>query len=105
MKDTVSKQDFIRRFEDFNRAEGMGGRRNLGFLYDYLVVLEENVGEELELDVIGICCEYDFYESLEEYLEDQYGDDYEDEGIDSVDDLGDITIVIEAPEGLYVQVY
>ena len=35
----------------------------LNALYDYFWEYEEEVWEKIELDVIGICCEYDEYET------------------------------------------
>ena len=37
--------------------------------------LEDDIGEEIELDVIALCCEYAEYDSLAEFRED-YGEDY-----------------------------
>jgi hypothetical protein len=51
-------------------------------LYDYLTDMEEDTGEEVELDVIALCCEYSEYATLEEYLADYcpdiYREDYDD---------------------------
>ena len=44
-------------------------------LFDYLEQLEDDIGEETELDVIALCCEYAEYDSLAEFRED-YGEDY-----------------------------
>lgn len=56
MKTTVSVYDFR---EAFRQA----GRENfsydaLGLLFDYFEELEEDMGSEIELDVVAICCEY-----------------------------------------------
>ena len=45
-------------------------------LFDYLEQYEEETGQDLELDVIALCCEYSEYESLNEYLKD-YNTDIE----------------------------
>ncbi len=39
-------------------------------LFDYLEEYEENTGEEIELDIVELCCEYSEYGSVEEYLKD-----------------------------------
>ena len=44
-------------------------------LYDYLEQLGDDTGEEMELDVIALCCEYAEYDSLAEFRED-YGEEY-----------------------------
>ena len=58
------------------------GRENQ-FSYDGLATLfyelesyEEMEGEEIELDVIALCCEYIEWENLKEF-QDSYGDEYE----------------------------
>ena len=49
----------------------------LGLLFDYLEAFEMDTGEEIELDVISICC--DFSEDSPENIRDQYGIDGDDE--------------------------
>ena len=56
MKTTVSVYDFR---EAFRQA----GRENfsyeaLGLMFDYFEELEEDIGSEMELDVVAICCDY-----------------------------------------------
>jgi hypothetical protein len=57
MKTTVSKYDFERAFIDANRKDqfSYGG---LAVLFDYFESYEEETGQEIELDVIAICCDY-----------------------------------------------
>jgi hypothetical protein len=49
----------------------------LGLLFEYLEAFEMDTGEEIELDVISICC--DFSEDSPENIRDQYGIDGDDE--------------------------
>lgn len=49
----------------------------LGLLFEYLEAYEMDTGEEIELDVIAICC--DFSEDSPENIRDQYGIDGNDE--------------------------
>lgn len=42
-------------------------------LFEYFEQLEEDTGEEIELDVIAICCDYSEY--TEEELTNEYGAD------------------------------
>ncbi len=58
-------------------------------LYNYLEQLSEDTGEDIELDVIAICCEYTEYDSLEEVLNDY--------NLETRQDLEDRTIVIDIP--------
>jgi hypothetical protein len=57
MKTTVSKYDFERAFVDADRKENFSYEA-LGLLFDYFEDYEEQTGQEIELDVIAICCEY-----------------------------------------------
>lgn len=40
-------------------------------LYDYLERLEEDMGEEIEFDPIGLCCDYSEYASALDCIEDK----------------------------------
>jgi len=67
MKITVDQNEFIRRFlairpEQFSREA-------LVALFDFLDKEEEDLGEEQELDVIAICCEWTEYGSALEAAE------------------------------------
>ena len=56
MKTTV----YLNEFRDyFNKIRPNNfSYEGLGILYDYLLEYENSTGEELELDVIGLCCDY-----------------------------------------------
>ena len=57
MKTTVSRYDFERAFVDADRKDNFSYEA-LGLLFDYFESYEEETGQEIELDVIAICCEY-----------------------------------------------
>jgi len=57
MKTTISKYDFERAFVDYGRKDNFSYEA-LGLLFDYFEEYEESTGQEIELDVIAICCEY-----------------------------------------------
>ena len=84
------------------RAAFAGGQftyEGLAAIFDMLTEYEDSTGEEIELDVVGICCEFTEYESLEE-LQQSYPD------IRSLDDLADNTpFVIAENDPLIVQDY
>lgn len=75
--ETLNESSFINRFEDYKRlktSENQNGNftnEGLSALFQYL---EENEQENkpYELDVIGLCCEFCEYESIEEFLNDRY---------------------------------
>jgi hypothetical protein len=57
MKTTVSRYDFERAFVDAGRKDQFS-HEALGLLFDYLEEYEESTGEEIELDVVALCCDY-----------------------------------------------
>ena len=57
MKTTVSRYDFERAFVDADRKENFS-YEGLKVLFEYLEQYEEDTGEEIELDVIALCCDY-----------------------------------------------
>lgn len=57
MKTTVSRYDFERAFADAGRKDQFS-YEGLKALFDYLEDYEEQTGEEIELDVIALCCDY-----------------------------------------------
>ena len=67
---TVTSNDFVRAFDEANRADqfSVQARREL---FDWYDELAESVGEGFELDVIGICCDWAEY-TAEELIE-QFG--------------------------------
>lgn len=88
MKATINREDFVKLFDEYDRSENFSklGRRKL---FDYLEQLGEETGEDFEVDVIAICC--DFSESsIEQALKDY--------NLESLDDLKDQTTVIEVDD-------
>ena len=57
MKTTVTETMFKQAFRDAGRS-GNFTNEALGLLFDYLESMEQDTGEELELDVVAICCGY-----------------------------------------------
>lgn len=57
MKTTVNQSEFIDAFRRCNRYDQFGYDA-LCSLFDYMEELESDTGEEMELDVIAVCCEY-----------------------------------------------
>lgn len=59
MKRTIDLHVFINEFQSFDgRYEQLGGREGLRLLFQYLEEREIDSGEAMELDVIGLCCDY-----------------------------------------------
>lgn len=57
MKETVTKYSFREAFREAGRADQFSYEA-LGLLFDYFEEFEEGTGQEMELDVIAICCEW-----------------------------------------------
>jgi 5'-deoxynucleotidase YfbR-like HD superfamily hydrolase len=74
MKTTVSQSDFLNAFQNI-RPENFS-HAGLSALFNYLEEYETETGQEIELDVIAICCEYSEYENLAAFQE-AYSEDYE----------------------------
>ena len=68
MKKTITASDFQREFEAYGRGDQFSyeGRQEL---FSYLEDMEDGCGEELELDVIAICCDFSEYDTAQEAAE------------------------------------
>lgn len=108
MKQTVSKSDFIDQFRVMDRLENFSYEAR-GLLFDYLEEYEEGSGEEMELDVVAVCC--DFSEDSAEDIAANYSLDVEgldeEETADIVRDyLNENTILVgETSSGFVYQVF
>jgi len=75
MKQSINEHKFRDAFHKMGRGEQFS-YDGLTALYDYLEQYEDDIGEEIELDVIALCCDFTEYDSLTEFQAD-YGEDYE----------------------------
>ena len=87
MKQTVTESDFRDAFRAMGRTDQFS-YEGLGVLFDYLESYEEDTGEELELDVIALCCDY--YEDTWESIAENYGID-----LDGATDEDEIAEIVE----------
>ena len=71
---------YLSQFKDAFRALRPNNFSNAGLtaLYDYLEELEECMEQEIELDVISLCCEYVEYDNLAEFQLDYGHEEYPD---------------------------
>jgi len=67
-------------------------------LFEYLEELSDDIGENIELDPISLCCEYDEYANFDD-IKQTYPN------IKDIDDLRDYTQVIEFNEGIIIQAF
>jgi len=99
MTRSTNEDDFIRGFEQSGTYKNNFSRVALIALHDYFTRLEEDLGEELDYDMVAICCDYSEFSSLEE-LQENYTD------IKDIEDLQEHTTVIELENGgLIIQNY
>jgi hypothetical protein len=87
MKQSINVYQFERAFKNMDRGDQFS-YDGLKALFGYLEEYEEDTGEDVELDVIALCCEYAEYDSLKEFQAD-YGDEYDD-----IDEIENHTQVI-----------
>ena len=75
MKQTINFYTFQKAFQDLR--PNSFSYEGLRALFEYIEELEDTHNEEMEFDVIALCCDFTEYESAEEYARD-YNDDLED---------------------------
>jgi len=75
MKITVTENMFKEQFVRMNRADNFSSA-GLSALFEYLEDMEKDIGEEYELDVIALCC--DFTESDIDTIANDYDIDLSD---------------------------
>lgn len=95
MKKTINEWDFLNAFEDWETYKDNFSGNGLRALYEYLTEYEESTGEEIELDVVAICCEYSEYESAWQAMEQYKPEDMPVEG-EAGDDLLEVQAKNEA---------
>jgi hypothetical protein len=106
MKTTVSNHDFIEAFRAYDRLDNFSFEA-LDLLFAYFEEYEEVTGEEIELDVVAICC--DFNESDADDIITNYSIDVEgmddDEKIEAVREYlqDNTTLVGETASGFVYQ--
>lgn len=92
---TITKSDFTASFHRMGRGNQFS-HKGLLALYDYLEELGEATGQQVELDVVALCCEYAEYENLKEFRDD-YGEWYE-----TIEDVASSTEVIMIDEDSFI---
>ena len=91
-------------FSDFRQAfAGHGREKQFSYegmkaLFDYLEEQERDAGEEIELDVIALCCDYVEYKDFAEFQG-------ENPDIESMEQLRDETMVIEFKDGFLIEAF
>jgi len=94
MKETVTSYRFRDAFKKSDTYKNNFSYEGLHALFEYFEELEDDIGEEIELDVVAICCGYTEYDSLEDFNADYSSDDK----VYTMDDIKEETVVIEIPD-------
>lgn len=96
MKTTISNHDFVEAFRAYDRLDNFSFEA-LDLLFSYFEEYEEATGQEIELDVVAICCDFDELDVdgiIDNYSIDVEGLD-DDEKIEAVRDyLNDNTTLV-----------
>lgn len=75
MKQTMNVFDFHRAFQAMGRQDNFS-YEGLQAMFEFLEDMERDTGDEYELDVIALCCEFTEYEDLEDFNR-QQGTEFE----------------------------
>lgn len=94
----VNFNDFLEEFKKFGREEQFSyeGKKAL---FEYLNEFSDDIGEPIELDIIGICCDFTEYKNIEQFNDD-YG--YTIGEVNSIDDIFRYTVVIKIDDESFI---
>tara|TARA_R100001460_G_C3444910_1_gene163915 strand:- start:49 stop:351 length:303 start_codon:yes stop_codon:yes gene_type:complete len=96
MKEYITESTFIDAFKQSDTRKNQFSYEGLKALFEYFEEYEDSTGEELEFDMIGICCEYTEYDSLKQY-NDEYGNECEE-----IDEIADYTALIKIDDERFI---
>ena len=107
MKQSINVYQFRDEFAHANRSDNFS-YEGLAALFDYLEQYEDDTGEEVELDVIALCCDFTEYTDMDDVVS-YYGiqldddSDEDDKRQQVIEWLQDRTTVIEFDSGIIIQ--
>ena len=88
MKQYVTENVFYNAFNNSYNYKDKFSFHGLKALFDYFENLEDDIGQEINFDMVAIACDYLEYESIDQYNED-FG-----QGCDTLEDIAEYTTVI-----------
>ena len=97
MKEYVDEYRFRDRFLQSSNYKNNFSYEGLTALFEYFEELEDDCDEEIEFDMIAICCEYTEYDRLEDFAHD-YSDNRHTWLKVTMDRIREETEVIEIPD-------
>ena len=96
MKQIITESQFINAFKSWDTYKNQFSYEGLKALFEWFEELENDTGEEMELDVIAICCEFTEYENLKQY-NDEYGNEHKE-----IDEIADDTTLIKIDDERFI---
>ena len=99
MKTTINLNQFRDAFYRMGRKTNFS-YEGLEILFEYLEELEEGTDQEIELDVIALCC--DFSEDTPENIGEAYGIPMDDVDFDNPADVLDCVVDFLRVQGVFV---
>ena len=96
MKQIITESQFINAFKSWDTYKNQFSYKGLKALFEWFEELENDTGEEMELDVIAICCEFTEYENLKQY-NDEYGNEHKE-----IDEIADDTTLIKIDDERFI---
>ncbi len=108
MKQAINFSSFVDAFSAHDRYDSFG-YDGLRVIFDYLESYEQDTGEEIELDVIAICCDYNMMtveDIVKEYridVSDVDADDLEEYVLDYLNDQ--TTVLGQCADGIVFQCF
>ena len=92
----INKYSFRQAFIDAGKTTQFSyvGLQNL---FDWFELCEDGMDLDIELDVVGICCEFTEYEDLDEFHNEYSKEEYPD-----IETIMDYTEVIENNNGSFI---
>ena len=75
MKQTISFGQFQDAFYNMDRQNQFSYKGKKA-LFEYLEEYEDSTGEQIELDIIALCCDYEEYDSLEDFWQEYDKEDF-----------------------------
>lgn len=74
---TITRHEFIDAFLRSDTYKNNFSYDALSTLFEYYEELEEDTGEQVELDIVAIACDWVEYDNIEDVVKDHYGKESE----------------------------
>ena len=94
MKEYVNEHTFRDRFMRSDNYKNNFSYEGLHVLFEYFEELEADMGEEIEFDMVAICCDYTEYDSIKDFNAVYTSSKYR----HTLNDIREETVVISIPD-------